>query len=117
MDGLPDLVERACVLARRLGVPLTREEAEGTGPGVPSACLPGVGRFLAVLAAGCLNGRIGEIGTGVGVGAAWMAGARPAGCSLVTVEMDEDLAAAARKLFAGDARVRVLTGDARRPGT
>ncbi|HLX46803.1 MAG TPA: class I SAM-dependent methyltransferase [Streptosporangiaceae bacterium] len=113
MDELPDLVEQACVLARRLGFPLTREEAERIGPGVPSACLPGVGRFLAVMAAGCRGGRIGEIGTGVGIGAAWMAGAMPADCSLVTVEIDEDRAAAARDLFAGDARVSVLTGDAR----
>lgn len=113
MDELPELVGQACALARRLGFPLTRQEAEEIGPGVPSACLPGVGRFLAVLAAGCLGGRIGEIGTGVGIGAAWMAGAMPADCSLVTVEIDEERAAAAVELFAGDTRVSVLTGDAR----
>jgi predicted O-methyltransferase YrrM len=113
MDELPALVGQACALARRLGFPLTRQEAEDIGPGVPSACLPGVGRFLAVLAAGCLGGRIGEIGTGVGIGAAWMAGAMPADCSLVTVEIDGERAAAAGELFAGDARVTVLTGDAR----
>jgi predicted O-methyltransferase YrrM len=113
MDELPVLVDQACALARRLGFPLTRAEAESMGPDVPSACLPGVGRFLAVLAAGCGSGRIGEIGTGVGIGAAWMAGAMPAGCSLVTVEIAAERAAAARDLFAGDARVSVLTGDAR----
>jgi predicted O-methyltransferase YrrM len=113
MDELPVLVDQACALARRLGFPLTRDEAEGIGPGVPSACLPGVGRFLAVLAAGCRGGRIGEIGTGVGIGTAWMAGAMPGDCSLVTVEIADDRAAAARDLFAGDTRVTVLTGDAR----
>src|SRR5579859_6395751 len=105
MDELPVLVGRSCALARRLGFPLTRQEAESIGPGVPSACLPGVGRFLAVLAAGCLGGRIGEIGTGVGIGTAWMAGAMPADCSLVTVEINRERAAAAADLFAGDARV------------
>jgi predicted O-methyltransferase YrrM len=95
-DELPPLVERANALARETGFPLTRQEA---APGVASACLPGVGRFLAVLAAGCRGGRIGEAGTGVGVGAAWMASAMPAGCTLVTVESDE------RRLFSTDPRL------------
>jgi predicted O-methyltransferase YrrM len=110
MEMLPPLVARANALARELGFPLTREQA---GRGIPSACLPGVGRFLAVLAAGCHRGRIGEIGTGAGIGSAWMASAMPADCTLVTVELDERLARAAAGLFEADSRVRVLTGDAR----
>ena len=86
-------------------MPLARE---GTGP---SACLPGVGRFLAVLAAGCLGGRIGEMGTGVGVGAAWMASAMPADCRLVTVELDPMRAAAAQRVFVDHDRVEVIHGD------
>jgi predicted O-methyltransferase YrrM len=74
--------------------------------------LPGVGRFLAVLAAGCAGGRIGELGTGAGIGAAWMAGAMPADCVLVTAEIDGRLADAARELLAADPRVEVITGDA-----
>lgn len=106
----PPLVARARALARQQGFPLTREEA-GAGP---SASLPGVGRFLAMLAAGCTGGgRIGELGTGVGVGAAWIASAMPADCALVTVEIDPDLAGAARDLLSGDPRVEVVTGDAR----
>ena len=114
MERLPSLVTRAHVLARQAGFALTREEA---GPGRPSACLPGVGRFLAVLAAGCAGpapGRIGELGTGAGIGAAWMASAMPADCTLVTAEIDEQLASAARGLFAADPRVEVVTGDALR---
>jgi len=110
MDEIPPLVERARAVARQLGFPLTREEA---GPGRPSACLPGVGRFLGVLAAGCRAGRIAEIGTGAGVGAAWMASAMPADCLLITAEIEPQLAAAASRLLAGDPRVQVLTGDAR----
>jgi predicted O-methyltransferase YrrM len=110
-EGLPPLVGRAEALARRAGFPLTRAEA---GPGRPSACLPGTGRFLAVLAAGCPGGRIGELGTGAGIGTAWMAGAMPGDCTLITVERDEGLASAVRDLMASDPdlRVQVVTGDA-----
>lgn len=134
---VPPLVIQANSLARQLDFPLTRQEAEREAPegrslgpaqlggdpagqngsraepACPSASLPGVGQFLAMLAAGCHGGRIGEIGTGVGVGAAWMAGAMPADCTLVTVEIDARRAAAAAQLLASDRRVRVLKGDAR----
>jgi predicted O-methyltransferase YrrM len=109
MDEFPPLVARARALARQAGFPLTREEA---GPDRPSACLPGVGRFLAMLAAGCAGGRIGELGTGAGIGAAWMAGAMPADCTLITAEIDERLAGLARDLLEADPRVTVITGDA-----
>jgi len=109
MDDCPPLVARARALAEQTGFPLTRGAA-GSGP---SASLPGVGRFLAVLAAGCAGGRIGEIGTGVGIGAAWMASAMPADCVLITVEIDSGRAAAAARLLADDRRVEVLAGDAR----
>jgi predicted O-methyltransferase YrrM len=108
-EQVPPLVAAAQAVARQQGFPLTREEA---GPERPSACLPGVGRFLAVLAAGCVGGRIGELGTGAGLGAAWMASAMPADCTLVTAEIDEALARAARELLAGDPRVEVFRGDA-----
>jgi predicted O-methyltransferase YrrM len=106
---LPPLVEQAYAVARQQGFPLTRQEA---GPAQPSACLPGVGRFLAMLAAGCHGGMIAELGTGAGIGAAWIASAMPADCSLVTAELDAHLAAASAQLLADDARVRVLCGDA-----
>jgi predicted O-methyltransferase YrrM len=99
----------AVALARQAGFPLTRQEA---GPARASACLPGVGRFLAVLAAGCRGGRIAELGTGAGIGAAWIASSMPSDCTLVTAELDASLAAAAAGLLAGDSRVTVLSGDA-----
>lgn len=114
-DGLtsgqrtPPLVVHAHAAARQAGFPLTRAEA---GPGRPSACLPGVGRFLAMLAAGCHGGVLAELGTGAGIGAAWMASAMPADCTLITAELDASLAATAARLLAGDARVTVLHGDA-----
>ncbi|HYS32990.1 MAG TPA: class I SAM-dependent methyltransferase [Streptosporangiaceae bacterium] len=111
MEEFPPLVAQANALARHVGFALTKQEAGGDGS-APSCCLPGVGRVLAVLASGCHGGRIGEIGTGVGVGSAWMASAMPADCTLVTVEIDRDRAAHATSLLASDGRVRVLTGDA-----
>jgi predicted O-methyltransferase YrrM len=109
VEEVPGVVARAEAAARGAGFPLTREEA---GPGRASACLPGVGRFLAVLAAGCAGGRIGELGTGAGVGAGWMASAMPADCALITAEIDKRLAGVAREVLAADPRVEVITGDA-----
>ena len=57
------------------------------------------------------GGLVGEIGTGCGVGAAWMAGALTPETSLVTVELDPARARAAREIFADMPNVRVLTGD------
>ncbi len=107
--GTPVLVERAYATARRIGFPVS---ADDPGRGRGSACLPGVGRFLAMLAAGCHGGRIGELGTGAGIGAAWMSGAMPDDCTLVTTEIDPIRAGAAKDLFAGDPRVAVLAGEA-----
>ena len=105
----PALVDHAYQVARQEGFPLTAQEA---GPSRPSACLPGVGQFLAMMAAGCHGGTIAELGTGAGIGAAWIASAMPADCSLVTAELEPGLAAAAAQLLAADARIRVLAGDA-----
>lgn len=69
------------------------------------------GRLLAVLAASKPGGRLGESGTGYGVGAAWLVAGMAAGARLTTVEWDVERARAARALFADDPRVTVLTGD------
>lgn len=93
---LPPLVERAARTARHLGFPYS--------------CRPEQGRLLHALAAGAR--RIGETGTGCGVGLAWLvSGARP-GATAVSVERDPDRAAAAAALFADLApQVRVECGD------
>jgi predicted O-methyltransferase YrrM len=91
----PPLVERAEALA------------------FEKSCEPEVGQLLHILAAqrGCA--RVGEIGTGVGVGTAWLASALRPGVPLYTVERDSVRAAAARDLFAQDPDVFVLDGDRR----
>jgi predicted O-methyltransferase YrrM len=105
---VPALVERAIAAARAVGFPLTRQEAV---TGLPSASLPGTGCFLGVLAASCQTGRIAELGTGVGIGSAWMASAMPADCTLITTEIEPTRAAAAAAVLSEDPRVQVLTGD------
>lgn len=109
MSDFPPLVVLARERARAAGFPLTRAEA---GPNRASASLPGTGRFLATLAAACTAGRIAELGTGPGIGTAWIAGAMPVDCTLVTVEIDAELAVLAKELLAGDERVEVIVGDA-----
>ena len=110
MTDTPELVGRAYAAARRIGFPVSPADP---GHGRGSASLPGTGRFLAMLAAGCHGGRIAELGPGAGIGSAWMASAMPQDCTLVTAEIDPSRAAAAAGLLAGDGRVEVLTGDAR----
>jgi predicted O-methyltransferase YrrM len=95
LTDLPPLVERAVDLARRNGFAYS--------------CRPEHGRLLYALAAGA--GRIGETGTGCGVGLAWLAaGARP-GTRLFSVELDIGRAALAAELFADQPQVTVFQGD------
>jgi predicted O-methyltransferase YrrM len=64
-----------------------------------------------VLVAQRPRGRIAEIGTGCGVGAAWIASTLGPEASLVTVETDEGRAGAVDRLFSDLPNVRVLHGD------
>ncbi len=94
---LPPLVRRALDLERELGF--------------ERSCAPEVGRLLHVLAAERGRGRVAEIGTGAGVGAAWIVSALPPQTPFLTAELDPVRAAAARGLFRDDPNVRVLEGD------
>ena len=75
------------------------------------SCSDETGRLLHLLAAQRGRSRVGEIGTGVGVGAAWITSALAPGIPFVTVELDPERAAVARELLADDRDVRVLEGD------
>ena len=97
--GLPSLVRDALAAAR--------------AHGFPHSCRPEQGRLLHALAGGA-GARIGETGTGLGVGLAWLAsGARP-GVRLYSVERDPERARLAAGVFADRPGVTVLTGDRRR---
>jgi predicted O-methyltransferase YrrM len=93
----PPLVQRA------------QELAATTGFG--RSCAPEDGALLHVLAGRRGLLRAGEIGTGVGVGAAWIVSALAPGIPFVSVEADPDRAAAAARLLEHDADVRILAGD------
>ena len=79
--------------------------------GFTRSCAPEVGRLLHVLAAERGRTRVAEIGTGCGVGAAWIVSALDPAVPFVTVELDRGRARAAAELFAEDRNVRVLEGD------
>lgn len=56
--------------------------------GFENSCIPEVERLLNVLAAGVRGGTIGEVGTGCGVGAAWLDGGLATDSRFVTVEAE-----------------------------
>jgi predicted O-methyltransferase YrrM len=97
VSAVPELVRRAEALAAEMafGRSSIRE----------------VGRLLAALAASRPGGRLAEIGTGTGVGAAWIVSAMGPDASFVTAEADDDRAAACAELFSDFTNVRVLHGD------
>ncbi|KUN73383.1 hypothetical protein AQJ46_09270 [Streptomyces canus] len=94
---LPPLVDSAVELAASLGF--------------DHSCAPEQGQLLSVLARGWRGGRIGETGTGCGVGLAWMVEASDPTTSFVSIELDEERASAAAELFSDHAHVRVEHGD------
>jgi predicted O-methyltransferase YrrM len=93
---MPPLVERALAWAEEHGL--------------ESSCRPEDGALLHVLAARRGIVRAGEIGTGAGVGAAWIVSALPPQTPFFTAELDPGLAARAADLFAGDPNVTVTAG-------
>jgi predicted O-methyltransferase YrrM len=95
---LPPLVARAVSLAQRFEF--------------RNSCAAAYAPLLQVLAAQVRGGVIGEMGTGAGVGTAWMAGSLGAGSRIVTIEVDAARANAVADLFTEDKRVTVLEGDA-----
>ncbi len=113
----PPLVSRAYSLAAK---------AEGSWPGRGSSraedaglplrpfadsCIPEVGHLLHLLAASIREGIVGEIGTGYGIGAAWIvSGLRPT-IPFVTVEIEPFRARTAGILFREHPNVSVITGD------
>jgi predicted O-methyltransferase YrrM len=94
---VPPLVARAQTTARELGLGSSWRDEDGM--------------LLHVLAARRGVERVAEIGTGAGVGTAWLASALSPGAALYTAEPVAERAAAARALFAGDPDVHVLEGD------
>lgn len=76
------------------------------------SCDDRTGALLRTLAAAKPGGRILELGTGAGVGAAWLLAGMDSRSQLVTVEADESAAEVARASLAVDHRVELVVGDA-----
>jgi len=93
---LPPLVSAALSLSGRRGfVSSTRNET---------------GRLLATLAAS-KTGLLGELGTGCGVGSAWLRSGAGESTQIVTAESDPQLAQVVAELFAADERIEVVSAD------
>lgn len=93
---LPPLVSAALSLSGKRGfVSSTRTET---------------GRLLAALAAS-RHGTVGELGTGCGVGSAWLRSGATKDTRIVTAERDPELAQAVAELFADDDAIEVLEAD------
>lgn len=93
----PPLVQQALHLAKTLEF--------------SASCSPEVGRLLYVLTAQLHHGCIAEIGSGCGVGAAWIVSALAPTATFVTIEADRQRAVATQDLFTPYPNVRVLHGD------
>ena len=95
---VPERVLQAVGLARRLGFPMS--------------CVPGTGRLLRTLSAAAGPGaRIGEIGTGAGVGTGWLASGMDAGSTITSIEIDTAQVAAVRNLYRDEPAITVREGD------
>lgn len=66
---------------------------------------PQTGALLAALAASKPGGRLLEIGTGTGLGTAWLLSGMDADARLDTVDTDAGVVAVARRHLAADSRV------------
>lgn len=93
---LPALVSAALDLSRKKGfITSTRHET---------------GRLLATLSAS-RRGTLAELGTGCGVGSAWLSSGAADGARIVTAELDPKLAEDVQQIFAGTDNVEVVSGD------
>ena len=79
--------------------------ADNTAIGFAMISEPKVGALLAALAASKPGGRVLELGTGTGHGAAWLLSGMDAASTLDTVDTDEHVVAVARRHLGGDRRV------------
>ena len=80
--------------------------------GFAMSCEARTGSLLATLAATKPEGRLLELGTGVGAGAAWLLHGMAASATLLSVEADPTVQDVAARHLGHDPRVEFVTGDA-----
>lgn len=86
--------------------------ADAEARGFTMSCDERTGSLLATLAASKPGGRLLELGTGTGAGAAWLLDGADATARLTTVEVDPDTQAVAARHLGHDPRVTFVTADA-----
>jgi predicted O-methyltransferase YrrM len=87
-------------------------EVDAETLGFAMSCEYRIGSLLATLAASKPGGRVLELGTGVGAGAAWLLHGMSRTAALVSVEVDPVVQAVARRHLGSDPRVRFVTAGA-----
>jgi predicted O-methyltransferase YrrM len=80
--------------------------------GFEMACEDRAGALLRTLAATKPGGNLLELGTGTGVGTAWMLAGMDTGARLVTIDRDKEVSDLARRTVDGDPRVELVVGEA-----
>jgi predicted O-methyltransferase YrrM len=73
---------------------------------------PRTGALLQSLAASKPGGRFLELGTGTGVGTAWLLSGMDAASTLISLDTDEDIQGVARKSLGNDPRLKLMSCDA-----
>jgi predicted O-methyltransferase YrrM len=108
---LPELVIRSHEQAERLGFPMMPQGRPIGKPAPTTTITPADGALLRALVAGYPAGRICEIGTGAGVSTAWLISGMLPNSSLVSCEIDSELAIAAASFFNDFPFVQIRAGD------
>lgn len=109
--AVPELVRQAHRHAEALGFPLAPAGRRIGQSLPPTATTPMDGALLRALAAARPGGLIGEIGTGPGVGTAWLLSGINPSTRLLSCDIDQRLANAAKAFFVDWPNVEVLHGD------
>lgn len=91
---------------------VTKAEERAAAECFNLSCSRETGMLLRVLAASKPGGRILELGTGVGVGAAWLLDGMDSAARLVSIEVNEEAAKISREILFGEPRLDVLNVDA-----
>lgn len=86
-------------------------QADTDALGFAMASEPKTGALLAVLAASKIGGRFLELGTGTGLGTAWLLAGMDPGSRLDTVDTDPNVVAVARRHLGSDSRVTFHVSD------
>jgi predicted O-methyltransferase YrrM len=87
--------------------------ADAAGLNFAMSCDERTGSLLATLVASKPGGKILELGTGIGAGAAWLLDGMDSAAKLTSVELDPDVQAVAVKHLGADPRVTFEVADAR----